>query len=187
MKTCAAKVPLLSRPFYFVRHGETESNAQRTIAGSLDVKLTTRGHAQARSAAAVLANRGITEVYCSALRRAHDTAGYIAASLQLDVMVIPALAERCWGVLEGQPRELRVAGVTPAGAETPEEFSRRVMQAFREMTTRNTPLVVAHSGVFRVLCREFGVAEPAGQVGNAQPVRCLPPDAEHSVWRVELL
>jgi probable phosphoglycerate mutase len=186
MKTCAAAVPLLSRPFYFMRHGETESNVRRTIAGSLDVELTARGHAQARSAALALANRGITEIYCSALRRSRDTANYIAATLQLEVMVIPALAECCWGVLEGQPRALRVRGVTPAGAETPQEFSRRVMHAFSEMTTQGTPLVVAHSGVFRVLCREFGVAEPAEPVGNAQPLYWRPPSAEHPAWRLEL-
>jgi len=186
MKSSPVEIPLLTRPFYFLRHGETESNVRRIVAGSLDVPLTERGHAQARAAARALVNCGISEIYSSALRRAHDTAEYVAAVLKLPVRVIPGLAERRWGVLEGQPRELRVSGVTPPGAETPEEFSQRVLQAFAEIKTQGVPLVVAHSGVFRVLCRALGVTEPAEQVGNARPVHCLPPDGQYAGWRLEV-
>jgi len=186
MKISPVEILLLTRPFYFLRHGETDSNVRRIVAGSLDVSLTERGQAQARAAALALEYCGISEIYSSALRRARDTAACVAAVLNLQVRVIPGLAERRWGVLEGQPRELRVAGVTPPGAETPEEFSQRVMQAFAEIKTQGVPLVVAHSGVFRVLCRALGVTEPADQVGNATPVHCLPPDAQHPTWRLEV-
>jgi probable phosphoglycerate mutase len=186
MKSSPAAMPLLTQPFYFLRHGETDSNVRRIVAGSLDVPLTERGQAQARAAALALANCGISDIYSSALRRAFDTAQYIAAVLKLPVRVIPGLAERRWGVLEGQPRELRVAGVTPPGAETAEEFSRRVMQACAEIKTQGVPLLVAHSGVFRVLCRALGVTEPSEQVGNARPVHCVPPDAQHHAWRLEV-
>ena len=36
--------------FYFLRHGETDSNRLKTIAGSLDVELNETGQAQARAA-----------------------------------------------------------------------------------------------------------------------------------------
>jgi probable phosphoglycerate mutase len=179
-------IPLLARPFYFLRHGETESNAAGTIAGSTDVPLTERGHAQARAAAAALENCEITAIYSSGLRRARDSADAIASALKLTVFVIPELGERNWGILEGKPRELRVPGVTPPGAETPEEFTVRVLQGLAKITVEGIPLIVAHSGVFRVLCRTLGIAEPAERIDNARPVRCIPPDAEQPSWRLEV-
>jgi 2,3-bisphosphoglycerate-dependent phosphoglycerate mutase len=182
-----AAVPLLTRTFYFVRHGETESNLQGTIAGSVDTPLTDRGHAQARTVAAALKNDGITAIYCSALRRSRDTARHIASALALPVSVIPELGERNWGELEGAPRDMRVRGVTPRGAETPEEFVRRVQQGLAKISGEGVPLVVAHSGVFRVLCRTLDIAESDGPIANCQPIRFVPPDALHAAWRLELL
>jgi 2,3-bisphosphoglycerate-dependent phosphoglycerate mutase len=186
MRAECPTIPLLARPFYFLRHGETESNAAGTLAGSIDVPLTERGHAQARAAAAALENCGITVIYSSALRRARDTADYIAGMLRLPVSIVPELAERHWGVLEGKSRELRVPGITPPGAETPEEFTARVFRGLAKIKPEDLPLIVSHSGVFRVLCRTLGIAEPAERVDNARPVRCIPPDAEQPRWRLEV-
>ena len=47
-------IELFKRPFYYLRHGETESNAAFLIAGSLDVDLTPLGRKQAQAAAAAL-------------------------------------------------------------------------------------------------------------------------------------
>ena len=180
-------IPLLTRHFYFLRHGETESNVRGIVAGSTDVLLTERGHAQARAAAVRLEHHGVTAIYSSALHRARDTADYVARALGIALTIIPQLAERRWGDLEGKPRELRVPGVTPPGAETPEEFYDRVLEGFSKIGARGTPLIVAHSGVFRVLCRTLGIAEPGDQVANAQPLHCVPPDSQHAAWQVETL
>lgn len=179
-------IPLLQRPFYFLRHGETESNLRDVVAGSIDVPLTERGHSQAQRAAASLRGLGITAIYSSALRRARDTADHVAHSLDLPVTVIPDLAERNWGVLEGKPRQLRVPGVTPPGGETPEAYANRVRKGLAA-ATGEVPLIVAHSGVFRVLCRMLDVPEPRDPVSNARPMRCLPPDRAHASWRFEFL
>jgi broad specificity phosphatase PhoE len=186
MKDTAA-IPLLTRTFFFVRHGETESNVQGTIAGSIDMPLTDRGHDQARTIAAALKGAGITAIYCSALRRSRDTAQYIADALVLPINVIPELGERNWGELEGAPRNMRVRGVTPRGAETPEEFVRRVREGFAKISAQGVPLVVAHSGVFRALCRMLDLADLGVPVANCQPVRFLPPDGHHAAWRLDLL
>jgi probable phosphoglycerate mutase len=182
-----AAIPLLTRTFYFVRHGETESNVQGTIAGSIDTPLTDRGRAQASTVAAALKNVGITAIYCSALRRSRDTAQYIAGALALRISVIPELGERNWGELEGAPRAMRVRDVTPPGAETPEEFVHRVRQGLAKISAQGVPLVVAHSGVFRVLCRTLDIAESHGPIANCQPIRFVPPDARHAAWRLDLL
>ena len=179
---------LPARPFYFLRHGETESNVNRTVAGWLDVALTPLGLAQAKAAAAALAGRGITSIHASALTRARDTADRVALVLRLPVDVVPELGERRWGVLEGKPRVLRVPGVTPPGAETPEQFEARVRTGLaRVARVPGLPLVVAHSGVFRVLCRLLGLPARENQVANALPVLFVPPDAASGVWRMEPL
>jgi 2,3-bisphosphoglycerate-dependent phosphoglycerate mutase len=187
MNTVVDDIPVLRQPFYFVRHGETQSNADKTIAGWLDVPLSARGRAQANAAAAALPGRGITAIYVSALRRARETAECIASVLALPVNVIHELNERSWGELEGKPRALRVPGVTPAGGETPDVFRQRVLSGLGKIAGDGLPLIVAHSGVFRVLCAVLQVAEPGGQVANAQPVHFLPPSRAGEAWRLSVI
>lgn len=182
--TSPANIALLARAFFFLRHGETEANRSGTIAGCMDVPLTALGHAQARNAAAMLEGQGITAIYASSLSRARDTADYVARALNLPVVVVPEIGERQWGILEGRPRTLRKPGVTPPGAETPATYSARVTKGLASITGE-IPLVVAHSGVFRVLCSLLGLPERSDAVDNALPLRCTPPGRQHSSWRFE--
>ena len=177
------RLALFERPFYFLRHGETESNAQGVIGGSQDVELTQHGREQAREAAALLRGRGITHVYSSPLKRALHTAQPIGELLALTVTVIDDLAERNWGVLEGTPRKLRRRGTTPEGAETPEAFAERVLRGLA-CVSGEVPLVVAHSGTFRVLCRTFSIVESDSPATNALPLRVKP---LASGWKLEPL
>ena len=185
VKDGAGEMPLFAGPFYFVRHGETESNVLGIVAGSTDVPLTARGRTQALAAAATLKAAGVTAVYSSSLLRARDTAHCIADALGLPVVIIPELAERNWGELEGKPRGLRRRGIVPAGADTPHEFLQRILRGLRKIDGGGVPLIVAHSGVFRVLSRILGIAETAEPVTNAQPVRFVPPAGNSPVWSTE--
>ena len=175
-------IPLVERPFYFRRHGETETNARGLIGGSQDVELTVLGRDQARQAAGAFASTRITHVYSSPLKRALDTATPIAAALHLPVTVIDELAERNWGVLEGQPRALRTRGVTPEGAETPQAFVDRVLKGLARVSG-DAPLIVAHSGTFRVLCRTLEIVEAEAPVTNALPLYFVP--LTQGGWRIE--
>ena len=177
-----ARIALFDRPFYFVRHGETETNARKIVAGSLDTELTERGREQAREAAEALAGEPITAVYSSPLKRARDTAAPIAERLALPLTIVQELAERNWGVLEGQPRNARMRGTTPEGAEPRDAFHARVLSGLGQIDTE-VPLIVAHSGVFRVLCRALAVAEPESAVGNCLPLRIEP--AGPGAWKME--
>jgi broad specificity phosphatase PhoE len=175
-------IPLFTRPFYFVRHGETPTNAAGVITGSLDVDLTPRGREQALTAARALAGEPITGIYSSPLKRARDTAEPIVASLSVPLHIIEKLAERNWGALEGQPRALRLRGETPTGAETPDAFAARVLDGFAEIDEA-VPLIVAHSGVFRVLCRTLSIVDVKMPVSNGLPQRFVP--LAEGGWRVE--
>ena len=140
-------IPLLTRPFYFVRHGETVSNLSGTIAG-WPMPLTARGRLQAQAAAAQLTSAGVTAIYSSALARARDTADFIAHALDLPVTVIPELAERNWGELEGAPRASRVRGVVPKGAEGHHDFMQRVLRGLAQIDVGGLPLVRRALGRF---------------------------------------
>ncbi|OGA02675.1 MAG: hypothetical protein A2W68_19570 [Betaproteobacteria bacterium RIFCSPLOWO2_02_64_14] len=49
----------------------------------------------------------------------------------------------------------------------------------------SSPLVVAHSGVFRVLCRALEITAPAAPIDNALPLRLTPPAAAGAPWLLE--
>ncbi len=177
-------IRLFSRPFYYLRHGETEANANRMIAGSLDVDLTPLGRDQAKKAALLLAREPITAIYSSPLRRARDTAAPVAGALGLALTIIPDVAERNWGELEGKPRDTRIRGTLPAGAEAGRDFVQRVLRGFACIQAE-VPLIVAHSGVYRVLCRTLAIEETEGPVTNALPLRFVP--STNGAWCVEAL
>jgi broad specificity phosphatase PhoE len=177
-----APIALFQRPFYYLRHGETEANAARIIAGSLDVDLTALGREQALIAARTLAREPISAVYSSPLRRARETAEPVAEALRLPVTLIAEIAERNWGDLEGKPRDTRVRGNRPAGSESIQEFRTRVLAGLRRITG-GTPLIVAHSGVFRVLCHTLEIVQTEGPVANALPLRFVP--LEGGSWKLE--
>lgn len=182
-----APIPLFLGMFYFLRHGETESNRLETIAGSLDVELNDAGREQARTAVERVRPLGITHVTSSRLRRALETAAILAAELELPHAVLPGLGERNWGALEGQPRAVRQRGMNPPGAETAEQFIARTRAALVQVEARGTPLIVAHSGTFRVLCRLLGVEEGVEPVENCRPVRFTPPALARGAWSLEIL
>src|SRR5688572_31196699 len=163
-------VAMFTRPFYYLRHGETESNAAGTIAGSLDVHLTELGRKQARDAAKALVDAPISAIYASPLRRARGTAQPIAEALQLPVTILEEIAERNWGDLEGMPRHTHLRGVKPPGGESTERFLQRVISGLARIDAE-VPLIVAHSGVFRVLCRTLDIVETEGPVANALPLK----------------
>lgn len=179
-------LPVFAGAFCFLRHGESESNQLGLIAGSTDVELNETGIAQARAAARVLAGSEIDAVYCSRLRRAHRTAEYAAAAIGVGIVMITELGERNWGDLEGKPRSLRVLGAKPPGGEGPDEFAQRTLAGLAQIPRSRLPLIVAHSGTFRVLRRTLGLPDADSAVDNACPIRFDPP-AAGGTWRLTRL
>jgi probable phosphoglycerate mutase len=175
-------VPLLAAPFCFLRHGETENNRLALVAGASDVPLNATGLAQAQAAAQRLTSSGIDAIWASPLQRAHDTARCVASVLGLEIVVVPELAERNWGELEGRPRELRVRGMTPPGGESLEVFRARTLAGFARIAPSRLPLIVAHSGTFRVLCEWLDIPQQAEPVANSQPLRLHRDDARDGAW-----
>jgi broad specificity phosphatase PhoE len=177
-------------PFWFLRHGETDWNAQGISQGNVDIPLNATGLAQARSAAEKMRNRGIATVVASPLSRARVTAEIVGEALGLPVAIDADLREVAFGVQEGQAMSGWfadwVAGrFTPEGAETFPALRRRAVAAINRSTALPPAvLVVAHGALFRALRAAMGI-EPNIRTQNAVPIFCEPPPADQSVWALD--
>ena len=149
-----------------VRHGQTDWNLARRIQGTTDIPLNDTGRADARAAAALLADGTHHTIYASPLVRAHETAQIIAADLGLDApLLVPDMREREFGEGEGMlvADYLQTYGDWLAdvpGTETLAQVCDRAMSALlriaRDARRRSAPLaesviVVTHGGVIRSL------------------------------------
>ena len=91
----------MTRRLLLIRHGQTTYNATGRMQGHLDTELSEAGHSQARAAADLLEDKGITAIVSSDLIRARDTAEIIARRLGLEVSVDKRLRETHLGEWQG--------------------------------------------------------------------------------------
>ncbi|GAA2577172.1 histidine phosphatase family protein [Actinomadura fulvescens] len=158
-----------------LRHGETEWSRDRRHTGRTDLPLTARGEEQARTVAALMAERHPVHVVTSPAERARRTAEL--AGLTVDD-VDPDLWEWDYGGYEGITsaaiREERPGwylwddGVIPGDADHPGESVERVGERVDAVLARVRPLLadgdvalVAHGHVLRVLTARWLGLEPA--------------------------
>jgi probable phosphoglycerate mutase len=183
------EVALARIPFWYLRHGETDWNAQGISQGNVDIPLNSTGLAEAGSAAQKLCNRGIASIVASPLSRARVTAEIAGEALGLPVSLDGGLREVAFGVQEGQPMSNWfadwVAGnFTPEGAETFAALRHRAVAAINRATALPPAvLVVAHGALFRALRSEMGM-EPNQRTQNAVPMFCEPPTQAETMWTV---
>jgi broad specificity phosphatase PhoE len=176
--------------FWFLRHGETDWNAQGISQGNVDIPLNAVGVAQARAAAGKLRNRGIATIVASPLSRARVTAEFAGEALGLPVALDPDLREVSFGVQEGQGMSGWFAdwvsgAFTPEGAETFVALRRRaVAAANRAIEQPPAVLVVAHGALFRSLRAAMGI-EPNMRTQNAVPIFCEPPGPNATSWTLK--
>jgi broad specificity phosphatase PhoE len=175
----AVNLPL----FYFIRHGETDWNAERRLQGQLDIPLNDVGRLQSaqcggtlRSLIAARRKAPVNFAFiASPLSRARDTMEILRDGLGLPregYAVEPRLAELSFGRWEGltytEVRALDGAALavrerdnwnfTPPDGESYAELLVRVRQWHAGV--EGDIIVAAHGGVARVLMVLFGVRTP---------------------------
>ncbi len=157
------------------RHGETAYNRRGLTTGSRDPGLTRAGTEQARRLAAFLPRFAVTAICTSRARRCIETAAPVAAAVRLPLVVVPGLEERGWGELEGKPHALRLAAAAepPPSVEPVETFRARILAALATVPGPR-PVLLTHSGVFRILRESLGIviagtAAPAGETSPSLP------------------
>lgn len=181
------------RLFYFVRHGETDWNAQRRLQGRRDIPLNALGCRQSAHCGGIL--RRLIEVAgrpaeafsyaASPLIRARETMEMVRAGLGLapqGYAVDPRLAELSFGRWEGLTfRDVRARDGAALAARERDKWNFRPPEgeSYAQLLLRvrewhagltGDAIVVAHGGVARVLMVLFGVRSPAdapqGDIGQ---------------------
>jgi broad specificity phosphatase PhoE len=150
-----------------LRHAETANPAVFHGAES-DIGLSERGRRQAEAIAALVAAERPSVLISSAMRRALETAGPIAAACGLSIRLEASLHERRVGALSGKSTEETgelwpgtlsrwLGGETayaPRGAESFDDIRARVLPVWQRLTAEHageTLCIVAHGVVCKVL------------------------------------
>jgi broad specificity phosphatase PhoE len=168
-------MPDLNWPeLYFVRHGETDWNAEGRYQGAKDIPLNDRGRGQAALNGELLrtllerANRVATDFtwYASPLGRTRETMDKVRAGVGdplPDVTIDLRLVEISFGIYEGHlhtelaAAEMAIAGerdasfwyFRPPEGESYDDVAKRVVDFGASLT--GPSVIVSHGGILRVL------------------------------------
>ncbi|UVW35655.1 histidine phosphatase family protein [SAR92 clade bacterium H455] len=154
--------------WYFLRHGQINSNLNKVYSGRSDEPLNAQGLQQAAQAAELISSKSIDRVISSPLARAGQTATIVAAAHNLKVSFDQAFNEMIFGPWEGlsearvkqqyplewalwnsRPQDLRLRH-----RETLEQLQARVIAGMRHIEAEgrgDNILVVSHVAVIRVV------------------------------------
>lgn len=180
---------------WLVRHGQTDWNVEGRWQGQADPPLNAVGKEQATQLAHALARVGLTAIYASDLRRAHETALALGRITGLEVQLDYRLREMDQGTWEGRlgsevqaqyPEALKRRRESPLtaaapGGETVQQVSTRVLGAVREILARHPAEAVAivSHGLALAVIRVAYQGHPLEQVwdlipGNGEilPIQC---------------
>jgi len=187
---CSSDSSIPRKPFYFTRHGQTDSNLKHVVMGCIDIPLNETGREQARNAAELLKKYPIEYIVSSPLSRALETAKIIAETLHKPIIVMDAFHECNWGVMQGQKDNDDfyaewLNGKTPEGAESIEILDERVKLALLQaLEFPSTILIVSHGDVYESMKRIL--AQPnSAPIKNCAPVYCEP--EKYEAWSIKAL
>ncbi len=178
-----------SRPFLYLRHGQTTWNVEGRLQGHTDVPLNDVGLSQAEQAQHIIANAipRPTLIISSDLSRAFVTAQIVAKGLDnCSILTDAALRERSFGSYEGRLTcEVRaehnlavgesITNVLPPDAEQWPQTLTRVANTFSHYSNvypDHTLLFVGHGATFRALYEVLG--GPWMEAENCRPYLFTP-------------
>lgn len=157
------------KTIYFVRHGETEANVQRVLAGArTDSLLTEMGVQQARGSAEIIRSLRVDAIVSSPLTRAYHTAQIIADGIGFAGQISKSalFTERDYGSATGLP--YKEAGelldsMQAVGVETINELANRAQLALDWLMAQDSEniVVVSHGGFGQMFGTIAEVKQPA--------------------------
>ena len=169
---------------YYIRHGETDWNAEGKLQGTRDIPLNDLGRKQAAQAGAILAtlferdgrDEASLQFVASPLGRARSTMELVRGVLRLlphQYAIDDRLREIGYGHWEGSTlpqmqaldpelfakRQSEKWTVSPPGGESYVDVQARMNDWYRELTVDT--VAVAHGGTARALMVVLGIETPA--------------------------
>lgn len=147
---------------YLGRHGESEANANNTVAGITDSPLTDKGRADAKALAESVRTLGITKIIHSGMARAKETAEIVGQELAIqNIEILPELHEVDLGDLEGGPIDVTggifrkaVALKTGESLESVEERVKKSIARLKTINPEEKVLVIGHN-TFNICIRTY--------------------------------
>lgn len=130
----------------------------------------------------------LRSIYASPLERTWETASIISVLRGVPVFPLPGLMERNWGPYQGLPKEMRPNRPDAKSVESTDAFRSRVVAAMQSITGPPPVLIVAHSGVFRLLCHYTGLSDNhAVSVASDMVLKLEPPGDHRQRWHVSVV
>jgi broad specificity phosphatase PhoE len=143
-----------------LRHGQTDWNIDLRLQGSSDIPLNQTGIKQAELAASYLVGTEWDLVLASPLSRARDTAQIVASKLNLEVVIVPELIERSFGIAEGMShtewRKLYESHTDIPGLESLDDLRDRSVNLLTQIANvydGQRILAVSHGALIRKLMK----------------------------------
>ena len=171
----------------FLRHGQSQANAERWLSGAVDTPLTSLGIEQARGAAKDCLAWDFERAFSSDLVRALRTARIVLEGRDVSLTVSEELQERSMGdwahrslddVRESGESHLLIDWYkAPPNGESNASLARRSLSYLASVgEVRGPTLVVAHGGLIRVI---LGLIDGMDyeQIGRVSIANC------HAIFR----
>lgn len=166
--------------FYFIRHGQTDFNAGLAKIYT-DMPLNEVGQKQAQNIEPIIAALPIRSICYSPLLRAKETKDIITAHIDIpeyeidDLKEINASSKTLW--------KIRTHGLL-----TPSPFVQRFIQQVhhglqKSLSKPGPVLIVAHGGVYKIICHLLRINHAAWNIGNCVPVHFY--KNAKGTWKVE--
>ncbi|MBK5114066.1 MAG: histidine phosphatase family protein [Candidatus Heimdallarchaeota archaeon] len=195
--------------FYLVRHGQSEANLHRIIAGHGEYPLTDLGKEQAKSLGQELLKKGIKfdAVYSSDILRASETANIICSEMGIkEIIFDKRLREGDAGVFEGRFGEkltkeesefldstMRIdKDVKIPDGESNLDMTIRIKEAFLEIIEKHpedsTILIVGHGGThYHILVRVLALLpEKIDEWFGSCKLNIIERESEKSAWKITM-
>lgn len=178
---------IILKPFYFIRHGQTDWNAKGRIMGHQDIPLNETGRNQALQAKIHIEKLPITHIYYSPLSRAAQTAHIISEHMQCVKMPLPALKEQHFGEWEGAVLSPEVRDSFNREFPTNSDYVEKTIYNGINHILQNSelPLIVAHGGTYWALRQLLTL--PEHDIHNCQLLYLEPPYEEKNSWTVTII
>lgn len=185
LKTLACTEQLPRKPFYFIRHGETDANVDMdTKRVDIDLPLNDRGKNQARSAQKLHTNLSLSSVCYSPIQRAVETKDILVSALKLEQFELEDLSE-CKAHIWTKMVRIEEGSGYHACHEV-ENFIQRAMRGLVTALKQDSPtLVVAHGGIHWALCYYLAIEGHPWKIGNCELVHFRPNG--NKGWEAELI
>lgn len=154
----------------FIRHGETDWNAQGKLQGKTDIPLNPNGKRQAAECGQFLNTDDYDVLVHSPLIRAKQTAEIINDKLNLPMVEMHDFAERSFGDAEGMTideREEIYPDRNYPNQEARSDFNERVMEGIAKVNQQypnQRVLLVAHGAVIGAILSVLS----DGEIGNGK-------------------